>query len=56
MQLTEVQLAQPTKKDMRFEIYREIKPPSDPVSALYFEVSDMGTDIDTDTDTDTDIA
>ncbi len=36
--LTEVQLAQPSSRDMRFEIYREIKPPSDPVCALYFEL------------------
>jgi hypothetical protein len=36
--LRELELAPQSKKDMRFEIYKEIKPPVDPVTSLFFEV------------------
>ena len=36
--LLEVDLPQPSKKDMRFEIYKEVKSPAEPAAAVYFEV------------------
>ena len=36
--LTQMPLSSPTSKEMRFEIYKEVKALSDPLVYLYFEV------------------
>lgn len=36
--LTQMPLSAPTSKEMRFEIYKEVKALSDPLVCLYFEV------------------